>query len=237
MMMHYTSPTVLRVVGLKLIAPAIVLIAVVVAIGYVTQDIEAENERKLTEIGSMLWEFDEIDTRIVTLARELNVIRTQGQRYEQVTASGFVSEQSRLRAAQLLEELGPKYALSFLGYNFDSETVSQVLGEEDTAFRLAQTTIELEIKSLTDTQLFAFVAEFTDRLDGQIQVRRMKIWRQTDISTSLLGEIAAGGEPALFQAEIQLTWNNVTVIVDEDSGDDDYGMHDDEDSGAERSQS
>ena len=237
MMVHYLSPSVLRVVACKLIAPAIVLITVVASILYVTYDIKTENDQKLTEIGSMLWKFDEIDARIANLARELNVVRTQGQRYNQVTSSGFVGEQNRLRAAQLLEELGPKYDLAFLGYDFSPETISEVRGEEDTTFRLAQTVIELDIKSLTDTQLLAFVAEFTDRLDGQIQVRRMEIWRQSDISASLLDEIAAGGVPALFQADIRLTWNNVTVIVDEDSGDEDYGMYENQDRGADRSQS
>jgi hypothetical protein len=72
------------------------------------------------------------------------------------------------------------------------------------------------------------MAEFTGRLGGQIQVRLLKIRRAADISAEILEQIAAGGRPGLFEAEIRLTWNNVTVIVDDKDDEDDYGVHDDE---------
>ena len=134
-----------------------------------------------------------------------------------------------MRAAQLLEELGPKYGLSLLHYDFMPQVTGEIQGEEGTTFHLVRTEVTLNVKSLTDTQLLGFIAEFTDRLDGQVQVRVLNVLRGAEVSEDLLEQIAAGNRPALFEADIQLTWNNVTVIVDEAGDEADYGAYDDED--------
>jgi hypothetical protein len=237
MNLQYMAPTILRAAARRLIVPSIVLVAVGAMVVYATVDIEAENRRKLSEIGSMVWQIDEIDVRIANLARDLNVIRTQGRRYTEIRDSGFIGEQNRLRAAQLLEELGPKYGLSYLRYDFMPQSSEVVEGAERTTFHLVHTDIALDVASLTDTQLLGFVAEFTDRLNGQVQVRLLKIRRGAEISTDLLDQIASGDRPSLFEAKIQLTWNNVTVIVDGGGDEDDNGTHDDEDRGGDLDES
>jgi hypothetical protein len=214
MNLHYVTPTTLRAVARRLIGPAVVLVVLGGFIIYLTVKIDSENETKLGQIGTMLWQIDEIDTRIANLAKDLNVVRTLGQRYGEIEESGFVGEQSRLRAAQLLEELGPKYDLSVLRYDFMPQVADDVHGEQGTEFHLASTEIALDVKSVTDTQLLGFVAEFTDRLGGQVQVRKLQVQRTADISDAILEDIASGERPELFSGEILLTWNNVTIVVD-----------------------
>ena len=205
MNLRYLAPPILNLIARRLIVPTIVLVGFGAVIIHLTEEIEAENQHKLIEIGSMVWKIDEIDSRIADLAKELNVIRTQGQRYAEVQESGFVGEQSRLRAAQLLEELGPKYGLSLLHYDFMPQVTGEIQGEEGTTFHLVRTEVTLNVKSLTDTQLLGFIAEFTDRLDGQVQVRVLNVLRGAEVSEDLLEQIAAGNRPALFEADIQLT--------------------------------
>jgi len=237
MNLQYMAPKILRAAARRLIVPSIVLVAVGAIIVYATVEIEAENRRKLADIGSMVWQIDEIDARIANLARDLNVIRTQGQRYAQIRDSGFIGEQSRLRAAQLLEELGPKYGLSYLRYDFMPQADEVIEGAERTRFHLVHTEIALDVASLTDTQLLGFIAEFTDRLSGQVQVRLLKIRRGAEVSGDLLEQIASGDRPSLFEAEIQLTWNNVTIIVDDGGDEDDNGTHNGEDRSGDQDES
>jgi hypothetical protein len=67
-------------------------------------------------------------------------------------------------------------------------------------------------------------------LDGQIQIWSFNVQRAQDVSDELLDQIAEGKRPALFAAEVRLTWNNVTVVVDSDGGDDNDDVHGDGDS-------
>jgi hypothetical protein len=224
--LHDLTPALLRTVAHRLIIPAVVLLIVGGIIVYATVRIAADNRRLLADIGPMLWQVDKIDARITGLAKDLNVIRTQGRHYDEIRESGFVGEQSRLRAAQLLEELGPKYGLTTLRYDFMPQVTELATGEEGTEFRLIRTDISLDIEAMTDTQLLGFVAEFSERLSGQVQVRFLEVERALDVTSEVLEQIAAGERPALFQAQVRLTWNNVTVVVDESTIGDDHGALD-----------
>jgi len=223
---HDVTPALVRAVAHRLIVPAMVVLLVGGIIVYATARIEADSRRQLADIGSMLWQVDKIDARIAGLARGLNVIRTQGRHFDEVRDSGFVGQQSRLRAAQLLEELGPKYGLTTLRYDFRPQVTELTTGGEGTEFRLVRTDVTLDIEAMTDTQLLGFVAELTDRLDGQVQVRYLEVERALDVSADVLERIAAGERPALFQAQVRLSWNNVTVVVDETVTEDDHGALD-----------
>ena len=226
---HLASSRLTRAVARRLIVPAILLVVLAGTLIYLTFSIEADNREKLGEMGSMLWQIDKVDARIAGLAKALNIVRSQGQHLAEVQESGFVGDQNRLRAAQLLEELGPKYDLSSLHYDFMPQAV-ELVESDDTVFRLARTDVALTIGSLTDTQLLGFVAEFTERLDGQIQIWSFDVRRAQDVSVELLKQIAEGARPTLFEAEIRLTWNNVTVVVDSEVGADNDDVQDDGDS-------
>ena len=75
MNLRYLAPPILNLIARRLIVPTIVLVGFGAVIIHLTEEIEAENQHKLIEIGSMVWKIDEIDSRIADLAKELNVIR------------------------------------------------------------------------------------------------------------------------------------------------------------------
>lgn len=227
MNLNYLTPQVLKAVARRLIIPMIVLIVVGGAVVHYSSEIEAENQQRLIEIGSLEWELEQFDERIAELEDEIAVVQAQGARYETIVANGFLTEQSRLRAAQLLEELGPKYGLVFLGYDFRPEAVEEIRGDDGTDLRLTRTEIGLEIRSLTDTQILGFIAEFVSRLDGQVQVDAMNVRRISDISDALLDQIVAGQRVAVFEGTLSISWNNVVVLADSDDNDDDDWDDDD----------
>ncbi len=222
MNLNYLTPQVLKAIARRLIIPMIVLIVVGGAVVHYSSEIEAQNQQKLIEIGSLEWEIEELDERIGELKDEIAVVQAQGERYETIVANGFLTEQSRLRAAQLLEELGPKYGLVFLGYDFRPEMVEEIQGEDGTDLLLTRTEIGLEIRSLTDTQILGFIAEFISRLDGQVQVDAMNVRRVSDISDGLLDQIVAGERVAVFEGTLSINWNNAVVVAGNDDDDDNW---------------
>jgi len=230
------TPAMMRAVAGRLIVPGLVLLVVGGILISATAGIENENRRLLAKIGSIVWQIDKIDTHIADLAGDVNVVLSQDRRYKNIQQRGFVGEQSRLRAAQLLEELGPKYQLTALHYDFMPPAIDAITGGEGTRFRLVRTDLSLEIEAMTDTQLLGFVAEFTERLSGLIQIQSLRIERLEDLSPDVVEQIAAGERPALFQADVLLSWNNVTVVVDETVSEDDHGaLDEDRDSDTDRS--
>ncbi|MEM7120130.1 MAG: hypothetical protein AAF563_02560 [Pseudomonadota bacterium] len=222
MNLNYLTPQVLKAIARRLIIPVIVLIVVGGAVVHYSSEIEAQNQQKLIEIGSLEWEIEELDERIGELKDEIAVVQAQGERYETIVANGFLTEQSRLRAAQLLEELGPKYGLVFLGYDFQPEMVEEIKGEDGTELLLTRTEIGLEVRSLTDTQILGFIAEFISRLDGQVQVDAMNVRRISEISDALLDQIVAGERVAVFEGTLSINWNNAVVVAGNDDDDDDW---------------
>ena len=222
MNLNYLTPQVLKAIARRLIIPMIVLIVVGGAVVHYSSEIEAQNQQKLIEIGSLEWDIEQLNERIGELKDEIAVVQAQGERYEAIVASGFLTQQSRLRAAQLLEELGPKYGLVFLGYDFRPEMVEEIQGDDGTDLLLTRTEIGLEIRSLTDTQILGFIAEFISRLEGQVQVDAMNVRRVSDISDALLDQIVAGERVAVFEGTLSINWNNATVIAGNDDDDDDW---------------
>ncbi|MDA0221444.1 MAG: hypothetical protein O3B22_18025 [Proteobacteria bacterium] len=103
-------------------------------------------------------------------------------------------------------------------YNFNPETVHELRGESGVDFLLSQTDVTIDIKGYTDYDITGFVAEFAQRLEGQVQIYSLRVIRNSEITDELVQQIAIGATDSVFSGALRLEWNNVSTVAAETGG-------------------
>lgn len=209
------TPDVLRLIARKMAVPLVLLVLVGGGVHYLTGEMERENVQLQFVIASMDYDISQITERIATIDQELGVIREKGRRYDEILLTGFAAPQQRLRANQLVEELSRKHHLAEVTYNFNPETVHELRGESGVDFLLSQTDVTIDIKGYTDYDITGFVAEFAQRLEGQVQIYSLRVIRNSEITDELVQQIAIGATDSVFSGALRLQWNNVSTVAPE----------------------
>lgn len=205
------TPELLRLIARKAMVPLAIMVVLGSAIYYFNDEFDQSNVQRGFVIDAANWEIAEINERIASIDLELGVIREKGRRYDQILQTGFTLPQSRLEANGLLEELSAKYDIESLAYSFEPASLTELTGRNGVEFDLAKTEIAMEIAAHTDFDIAGFVAEFVDRLPGQMQIRSFSIVRKEPITNQLMQRIAARGAAGAFFGIVRLNWNNVST--------------------------
>jgi len=212
---QFLTPDVLRLIGRKIAVPLAMLVLVGSLIHYFTGELEQDNVQLQLTIDALDWSIGEITQRIATIDQELGVIREKGRRYDQILLTGFAAPQQRLHANQLIEELSRKHQLGAVSYNFNPEIIKEVRGESGVDFVISQTDVSIDMAGYTDYDIFGFVAEFAQRLEGQVQILSLQVTRNSEITEELLRQVAIGSMNRVFSGTLRLRWNNVDTVSPE----------------------
>ena len=216
MMLQNLTPEMLNVVAKKAMLPLAILVVIGGGIIYLTDSLTQTNQRLEFQIDSYAWSIEENRDRIANIEEEFSVIKEKSRRYNEIDEIGFIGQQERLAAAELLETLGRKYNLLDLTFTFEPELVQPYVGESGTEFNLVKTLAVVTLGGLADYDLMGFMAEFLQSLGGQVQVNAMVLQKTEDIDDLLLFSLAAGNGSPLFEGSLKITWNNIVRVDPEE---------------------
>ena len=141
----------------------------------------------------------------------LDLIREQRPNYEELLRNGWLAQQDRLDAAELIEELSESYRLAYLDYQFQPENRFALNDPKlrDTTF--VETNIYLTFQATLDFDIQSMISKLQAELPGAIDVISLEYGRHKALELSDLLALEAGQSVPLIEGSAVLAWRTLEL--------------------------
>jgi hypothetical protein len=115
-------------------------------------------------------------------------------------------ELDRREVSRILAMLVDQFMISKLEVK-----ISPIENHEDPAFtrptgKIISSTVSLTFSAPSDELVYGFIKRLSGQLNGYVNIKRLKLTRNGDITNQVLYGISRGERPALVNAEIDFDW-------------------------------
>lgn len=204
----------IRNLGIKRIAVLLILAGFLggtaAAYYYYLEPQQVQLDRK---VSSAKRQANKLQKDLDRITVQMSTIEEQKEKFEDLEAQGFLSDQNRRETQQILEQVLA-----------DSPVVNAVVSVERPSFlpdEVAQraghsvmtSPISIQIDAMDDRDIYGYINLIQTRLPGHLSLDSLLITREGEITGAVLRDVAGGGKPVLARAQVDMTWR--TLVPDE----------------------
>lgn len=153
----------------------------------------------------------------------LDLFERQKEEFFIVQKSGFFDDQNRVATRSKLDAMGRDSQLEILRYSISPAKNISNQKLKDAGYKILETTMEIEVGAISDTDINTFLYYLNHGFPGQIVIENLDMKKDQNLTQPLLRNIGlrADYEP-LVSASILLTWKTMvpdtSVEIQTDSG-------------------
>ena len=168
-------------------------------------------ESTLQTRKSLEQEVQKIRGEVSKVEANLDLIREKRPSYEKLLQNGWLAQQDRLEAAELIEELSESYHLAYLDYQFQPENRFTLNDPKlrDTTF--VETNIHLTFQATLDFDVQSMISKLQTELPGAVDVTSVEFGRHKALELSDLLALEAGQSVALIEGSAVLAWRTLEL--------------------------
>lgn len=198
-----------RVLGL-------IVMALLVAGLYYVQDayLLVNKEQVEKELAAKKSEIEAKRAEINNLKREFKLLETQLRDYKELETKGFFNDQNRVVANQNMKSLQSMAGLLKAKYVVDAGAVIDDQRAKDANHILLSSPIEVEIDSISDTDVFAFVKLLQERFPGYVSFNKIEVNLDQVPTPVVLRSIGSGSPIVMVKSKIMFDWKTMAPATD-----------------------
>lgn len=129
--------------------------------------------------------------------------------YKKLQTQGFFNNQKRTIARDTINAHRESSKLLEAKYEIKPAKVIEDARAEQADHAIISSPLNIEIKALDDVDIYMFLALIQNDFPGNLDLREMKIERQSDLSLNLLENIASGEPEVMMKADVKLNWRSM----------------------------
>lgn len=153
---------------------------------------------------------EELDQRLAEGSSELDIVSTRGDTYEALQQSGFLGEQERLVARNLLNDATIEAGLQRLSFKIQPAVViEEETRAADIGRALQESRIELTFSSALDLEIVDFLAIARASFPGYLSIDRLEM-RKLPVDPNRYAQTAASGSP-LIEGRAVVSWITLSI--------------------------
>jgi hypothetical protein len=180
-----------------------------------------EESAKEQELRQMQNGIAELQTDIERLQVEFGQLEQQQSKYSLLKARGFFSSQDRRQAEKILETIQKKAGVVAAVASIQPGVVEDNEQAQKTGYKILRSPVSVKIDALDDVDVFRYLYLIEKHFPGHVSFTRMNIERKSDVTGTILRSIAAGNNPPLVEAQLNMVWRTMipeSEVIPSDKG-------------------
>jgi hypothetical protein len=157
---------------------------------------------------------------IARMQMEFTQLEQQKAAFEKLEKDGFFKNQSRRQAEETFNVIQKKSGVN--------KAIASILGGviEDSPeaakakYKILKSPIQIQLEAVDDVDVYHYLFLIEHYFPGHISVEGITLKREADVSGTVLRAIAAGENPALVSAQVDLLWRTMIPEAEVIGGDD-----------------
>lgn len=135
--------------------------------------------------------------------------------YDRIEQVGFFNPQDRMLIRERFQSMKKDAGVLNAKYEIEPAEVVPSPLVEDAGYRLLRSRMEINIESIDDTKIYAFLYAMGNEFPGRISFTDIQITR-TDkgLNDALYAQIASANPPALVTAALKAEWYSLVALKD-----------------------
>jgi hypothetical protein len=144
------------------------------------------------------------------LQTEYRLIQEQRNHFEDLKATGFLSQQDRVTARERMEAIRAYSRVLLADYN-----ILPVAVEESTYAALSNqvilnSAVNARIDALDDTDIYSFIYWLENGFPGQVMVNTVEIRRENEVNDVTLRQIGNGVPVVMVRGAVDFEWRTMS---------------------------
>jgi hypothetical protein len=140
---------------------------------------------------------------------EFMQLEAQKQEFGMLEKDGFFKNQSRRQAENTFSAIQKR---SGVGSAIASISAGVIEDNEEALkakYKILKSPIQVQIEAVSDVDIYHYLFLIENYFPGHVSVENVKIKRESDVSGTVLRAIAAGSNPPLVKAELDMIWRTM----------------------------
>lgn len=193
-----------RIVALILLLCVNALLAVTVYQYLIPR--EAEQGR---ELGTLRGQISTAQGDISRMEVEFDQIQAQKEEFEKLEKDGFFKDQSRRQAEDVFKQIQRTSGVATAVASISTGTLDTNEEAQKVEYKILKSPVQIKLEAIDDVDLFHYLFLVDNYFPGHVAVEKITIERQADVNGTILRSIAAGDNPPLVTATIDVLWRTM----------------------------
>lgn len=198
------------VLGIKRVAVLVVLVALngfLAAASYMY--LAPELQTKERQLRSDRSQVSTLRNDIDRMQIEFDQLEEQKEEFEKLAQDGFFKDQSRRQAEKILSQIQKNSGVSKAIASVRAGEIEDNEEALKAEHKILSSPVEIQLQAFDDVNIFHYLFLVENYFPGHIAVKDIKIERTADVTGTVLRAIAAGGNPPLVSANVNMVWRTM----------------------------
>lgn len=205
------------VLGVKRIVALLLLLCVNVVLAMaIYMYLTPREERQRQELNGLRSEISTTQADIARMEVEFTQIQEQKEEFSKIEADGFFKNQSRRQAEEMFGRIQKTSGVTVAVANIDAGVLEDNEEAQKAGHKILKSPVQIKIEAIDDVDLFHYLFLVDNYFPGYITVEKVSIARDADVSATILRGIAAGSNPPLVTATVDVLWRTMIPEVKTD---------------------
>ncbi len=200
----------IQVLGIKRILILIVLLAANIALGAATyMYVFPENEGLERQLRSTRAQIAAKRAESDRLRNDFQQIQQQKERFEDLQAAGFMSDQNRLVARRRILSIQEYTKVLRASYNISSANVVGHKATDGMGYVILSTPIRIGVEAIDDLDFYSFIYWMENAFPGHMSIQSVTLERVLDVNEATLRQIGSGISTTLIRGNLDFVWRTM----------------------------
>lgn len=212
----------INIIGAKRIVVLLALVGLNVALSaFLYLYAVPENESTTNQIQTLRSKTISVQSDIDRMQMEFEQLGQQQDKFDSLKASGFFDLQDRGVAKDLMKSIQEESNVISAVANIKAGYIDENAEADKAGHFILVSPVDIQIKAFDDADIYRYLEIAQHKFPGLLTIEHLDINRIKDVNAPILRAIAAGANPELLEARIELFWTTMVpkAALAEGSGD------------------